>query len=447
MNIVRYLSFLLVLSMLAVFPTVAISGQTLTCGGAIADAPDATSADGAFWFAYKTAEPGVFAQGTVGSFLSGYWAGEVGHFLQPVSISDELLVIVEKETDAGVEEHRGYYATTDMLIGPEDPALFPPMVLRPVPAPAVSVEGENVTITWQAAQEDGSDDIAGYNLYRSADGILFDPVNTSLIGALSYTDPEFAVDTKYYAIGLAYRGSQPVWGSVLSSNSNSAADIDNDSDGLRDLLELLSCTGNQDADTDDDGIADGLEDADQNGEQGENETSPCKSDSDGDGIQDGTERGLILADIGPDTDLEKFQEDSDPSTKTDPLNPDSDYDGLNDGEEDINKNGIRDDGELDPLDADTDDDGAMDGLEIAVGDRPPGNFVVAQDHLRRRLRRSMRRLRRGHFRRTCKGIGSCDRQLFADSQHGGSGIRIGYCRRCADRYRIGSNRSATIGLQ
>lgn len=123
---------------------------------------------------------------------------------------------------------------------------------------------------------------------------------------------------------------------------------DSDGDGLFDIIENTTCTDPNDADTDDDGILDGVEDANHNGQLDSGETDPCDIDTDGDGIQDGTELGYTLDDVGPDTDLNIFQPDLDPSTTTDPLNPDSDGDGISDGEEDENHNGRVDEGETDP---------------------------------------------------------------------------------------------------
>jgi len=124
--------------------------------------------------------------------------------------------------------------------------------------------------------------------------------------------------------------------------------LDSDGDGLPDALENTTCTDPNDADTDNDGISDGDEDANHNGVVDSGETDPCDIDTDDDGIQDGTELGYTLDNVGPDTDLGLFQPDLDPSTTTDPLNPDTDGDGLTDGQEDVNHNGMVDDGERDP---------------------------------------------------------------------------------------------------
>jgi parallel beta-helix repeat protein len=145
-----------------------------------------------------------------------------------------------------------------------------------------------------------------------------------------------------------------------TEQASKAISGDTDGDGILDSFEDLYCTDKNDEDTDDDGIPDGVEDADMNGTVDTGETDPCDHDTDGDGIQDGTESGVILDDIGQDTNTEIFRPDLDHATTTDPLDPDTDGDGLPDGSEDSNYNGRLDFGETDPYSADTDDDGADD---------------------------------------------------------------------------------------
>ena len=149
-------------------------------------------------------------------------------------------------------------------------------------------------------------------------------------------------------------------------------DVDTDNDGIQDGTESgletpetsdtdlgifipdgdgSTTTDPLDQDTDDDGLMDGTEDADHNGVVDAGETDPANPDTDEDGIQDGTEAGLDTAET-PDTDLDIFVPDTDPSTTTDNLNPDSDGDGVLDGTEDGNGNGNDDEvlGETDPND-------------------------------------------------------------------------------------------------
>ncbi len=175
-------------------------------------------------------------------------------------------------------------------------------------------------------------------------------------------DPEILIDPMW----------RPFEETYLVGATIDIAENDTDRDGLPDELESRpgSCTDPFDADSDDDGISDGDEDANHDGVLDATETNPCNPDSDGDGLQDGTEMGLTSNDIGPDTDIGVFQADLDPTTVTDPLSADSDQDGLMDGEEDVNKNGLKEPGELDPLDDDCDDDGYLDGIERDIGTNP-----------------------------------------------------------------------------
>jgi subtilisin family serine protease len=153
-------------------------------------------------------------------------------------------------------------------------------------------------------------------------------------------------------------------GYTSTSDTIQVAEDDRDGDGLPGDLEKMTSTDPNDADTDDDGIPDGLEDTNHNGVVDAMETDPCNRDTDGDGIQDGTELGYTLADIGGYTNSNVFQQDLDFSTTTDPLKPDSDNDGLKDGQEDVDMNGLIDQGETDPSNADTDNDQMPDGWEV-----------------------------------------------------------------------------------
>jgi hypothetical protein len=139
-------------------------------------------------------------------------------------------------------------------------------------------------------------------------------------------------------------------GESVNAQGCSNSQLDSDNDGIKDDIELDSCTDVYDADTDDDGISDGIEDKNQDGILDAGETDPCDPDTDGDGIQDGTESGLTLADIGSDTDTNIFQPDLDPLTTTDSLLQDSDGDGYSDSDEDKNHNGKVDAGESNPYD-------------------------------------------------------------------------------------------------
>ncbi len=200
---------------------------------------------------------------------------------------------------------------------------------------------------------------------------------------------------------------------------------DTDGDGIDDGTETFGETGTNplDPDTDGDRLCDGPnpvndlciggEDMNADGIRDEDETDPTDEDTDNGSVDDGTEVIENATDpldptddlppgIDPDGDGISTDDENeigtdprDPDTDddglldgvevngdnpTDPLDPDSDDDGLCDGSgtvapicssgEDLNINGMLDEGESDPNDADTDDDCLTDGEEIRLGADP-----------------------------------------------------------------------------
>jgi WD40 repeat protein len=177
--------------------------------------------------------------------------------------------------------------------------------------------------------------------------------------------PAYSPETPYanvFSVSELTPGRMYTLAAHLTTTGGDAVDIcffnfyvlqssdDFDSDGLSNDIEIATGTDPYDDDTDDDGLLDGPgsgEDLNANGVVDAGETDPRNPDTDGDGILDGTEKGLSSPE-GNGTDLNVFVPDSDPSTTTDPTNADTDGDGIPDGQEDINKNGRVDPGELSP---------------------------------------------------------------------------------------------------
>jgi hypothetical protein len=160
---------------------------------------------------------------------------------------------------------------------------------------------------------------------------------------------------------------QPVVGILLSGNG---IEMDSDGDCLPDSIDPCPV----DAACDDDGLIDGncgSEDLNVNGIVDLGETDPTNPDTDGDGLPDGLEKGLVVPETS-DTDIGAgfFIADSDPLTTTDPTDPDSDNDLLLDGEEDVDSNGMVDQGESDVNNNDTDGDGYLDGDEVQATTDP-----------------------------------------------------------------------------
>ena len=200
------------------------------------------------------------------------------------------------------------------------------------------------TFADEGSYTSGTTEITAFQVENGAEQDIpatFATIKWKVLGAPG-TFSDIEIETKTL-IDVSFRSVE-----VMTYANPIYIEEDSDGDGLPDSLENTTCTDANDADTDDDGISDGVEDANHNGVVDYGETDPCDIDTDDDGIQDGTELGYTLYDIGPDTDIDIFQPDLDPSTTTDPLDDDTDDDGLLDGEEDTNHNGRVDPGESDP---------------------------------------------------------------------------------------------------
>ncbi len=160
---------------------------------------------------------------------------------------------------------------------------------------------------------------------------------------------------------------------IVDGNETDPLDADSDDDGLNDGVEILGedgvvnsgdesdplnpCDPDINAlsnyDCDGDGLTNSLEDANGNGVVDDGETDPANADTDGDGLSDSEE---YLADANP-------LDPCDPSVYA-VASGDCDEDGLLNGEEDINGNGMTDEGETDPANADSDLDGLSDWDEV-----------------------------------------------------------------------------------
>ncbi len=157
------------------------------------------------------------------------------------------------------------------------------------------------------------------------------------------------------------------------------APADSDEDGVTDAEEDRVGSDPDDADTDDDGVLDGAEHNWNFDTDGDGLINVFDPDSDNDGLADGTERGVSAQARHPDTNVEfgNFVPDLDPTTTTFQLVPDTDRGGVPDGNEDTNKNGRVDAGEINPRDgaddtapADDDDDGLTNDEEELIGSDP-----------------------------------------------------------------------------
>ncbi len=216
--------------------------ETLAVGGTVQQAADGTSPSGAVWRAYADGASAEQVDGTVSATLPGLWTGDIGAKVSGLGVGTDCVAVVSREIRAGTTGHTGYYAVVNHVLTGDDPAEFPEMTLRQVPVPAVA-SAALAHLTWEAAVEDpgeaGKTNVMGYTVSRSADGISFALVSTSLVTDTQFDDAIPNDAEYYYALGLVFRGNPPVTGAVLSANSIRTFK-DTDSDALPDYFELAN---------------------------------------------------------------------------------------------------------------------------------------------------------------------------------------------------------------
>ena len=133
--------------------------------------------------------------------------------------------------------------------------------------------------------------------------------------------------------------------------------LDQDGDGLSDVLEKKLHSDPKNVDSDDDGINDNIE-------LGDNSNKPLDTDNDG-----------IINILDPDDDNDNLDTRFESEIGTNPLSADTDGDSLNDATEVAGGSvgNLRDtdkDGKIDPVDSDDDNDGIATLTEIKNGTNP-----------------------------------------------------------------------------
>lgn len=216
------------------------------------------------------------------------WVGEMDSSANTsVLLGSEQMLTLSAENDPGQLSHTGYYAVINQKLLGDDPAVFNPVTLRPVPIPQAAADAQ-AYLTWDAAVQDegdgGSTNIVGYDVYRSADGSNFSCVASCDTGCRALTN-DIPADTPYcYALGLVFRGSPEVPSPVLSARSNFVSK-DSDADTLPDWWEVRHFGNAFDALPGEDSDVDGLTNAAELGFG----TNPRLKDSDYDGVEDAQE--------------------------------------------------------------------------------------------------------------------------------------------------------------
>jgi hypothetical protein len=179
------------------------------------------------WTLYVVARPGETITGTISeSGGNYYYQAQVGNLSTPWADDDDSIVFVARETNAGANNHAGYYAVMnedlDVVTNPQQ---YNDCTVRQIPTPTGAQGGTGIDLTWSAAATDTSEtpqgnNIAGYNVYRStSQSSGFTQINGSTVTNTNYTDTTGTTGTTYYyTIELVFRGGVAL--GVYSANSN-----------------------------------------------------------------------------------------------------------------------------------------------------------------------------------------------------------------------------------
>ena len=206
------------------------AGTTHSEGGAVVEAPSVPETDGtATVQVYWTGDSATRTTATVGATLAGHWLLDAGHALtRQWMVGDVHVAMLERQTGAGTAAHAGYYGISTKALTSLDPDEFTAMTVRPIPVPIATPGAGFINLAWTRARSSGGPSgIAGYNLYRSTNGIAFSKLNAMVLTDSTYQDAGVTFGTNYYyALGLAFTGTPVYQGSVLSANSSPATPLD-----------------------------------------------------------------------------------------------------------------------------------------------------------------------------------------------------------------------------
>jgi hypothetical protein len=211
-------------------PLAAFAGNTHSEGGAVTEAPgvpemDAQATVQIYWTGDTAARTSVVS----GATLAGYWLHDVGFALtRQWLVGDAHVAFIEMQTGAGTAAHTGYYGISTKALTSLDPDEFPAMTVRAIPVPQATAGPGSVAMHWAPAQTAGTPSaIAGYDVYRSTDGIAFTKLNAATLADTTYLDTAVVFGTTYqYAVGLVYGGTPPFAGTALSANSAPVTPLD-----------------------------------------------------------------------------------------------------------------------------------------------------------------------------------------------------------------------------
>jgi len=170
------------------------------------------------------------------------------------AVGEDSVAIIWKENNPGALNHIGYYAVINENLTLAAPQYYADCTLRAIPTPTATADafGGKVDLSWSLPPQDQyenpanensptnmgagtgntpANNIIGYNIYRSTNGITFlTKINDALVAGTTYSDtaanstPDPVNNTLYYyAIEIVYKGGVVAGPGtpILSANSNS----------------------------------------------------------------------------------------------------------------------------------------------------------------------------------------------------------------------------------
>jgi len=182
------------------------------------------------WTLYVVARPSETLTGTLSDSGGTYfYQAQVGNLTTAWNDDDDSLAFVSRETNAGANNHAGYYAVmNEDLDVTTNPQQYNDCTVRQIPTPTAAQGSGSIDLTWSAAATDTSatphgNNIAGYNVYRStSQSSGFTKLNSSTVTVTNYSDTTGTTGTTYYYdIEPVFRGGVAL--GVYSANSNGVA--------------------------------------------------------------------------------------------------------------------------------------------------------------------------------------------------------------------------------
>jgi len=220
-NITKYLNKglsakgILVALLLFITATSVLAGNNLLVGKLLPAGTDYRPVTYKMWVATRSGDSASGSAIYQNSYTAYY--ANVLNFSPNWSNNEVVVAITEKDD--------GRYSVTDLTLnGSASTQNFPDATFQPIPNPTANPGSGAITVSWPAAVDSGTGNIAGYNVYRSADGTNFSQINGSIVAASpspSYSDASGTSGiTYYYKIKIVFRGEP---NKVVSTNFSAAS--------------------------------------------------------------------------------------------------------------------------------------------------------------------------------------------------------------------------------